>query len=434
MYAGNKKLSEVLSCLGAGKVHLRAILSREESGWVLRYIEIVVGVIPPAWRDLSWVYKEVAFLQTTSEASSLIQSFREALQQDSDACISEMNIKIPKLQDHSLGQWRPSKAQRLPERFPWPTSDWAISSENSVNTSWYTSGILTADNCPTFINTQEAIHAFQSGKFSTSISATLNGFGIIQIINRHAWIHKVNVEATAINIWIKGDSIRNTVVQLIDSSGYKSRKVGSTGRLRISYAKNLADDARLFLTDGSECLDYRVLGLQHPYSDDSRQNVEYEAIDDPDSEITRLITQGEGSALEYKRELPSNPEEKRKLVRTVAAFANGQGGEIVFGMDPNEATVVGLFGIDHVSERDRLTNIVRDLVTPCPLTDTRLYEFESKILIVLSVARGNQPPYGRLIKDSKVAEYYIRRGANTYPARPDEIREIVLYKSSQLNS
>jgi hypothetical protein len=50
---------------------------------------------------------------------------------------------------------------------------------------------------------------------------------------------------------------------------------------------------------------------------------------------------------------------------------------------------------------------------------------------VLTVSRGSDPPYGITLpgKKDKPAEFYIRRDATTFPARPDEIRNAVLAAS-----
>jgi Putative DNA-binding domain len=80
-----------------------------------------------------------------------------------------------------------------------------------------------------------------------------------------------------------------------------------------------------------------------------------------------LLSQGEGLQVEFKRQLPENSDEsKRTLLKTIAVFANGHGGSIVFGIEKDEATVRGLEGTDLIAARDRLTQLVRSIVTPHP--------------------------------------------------------------------
>lgn len=119
---------------------------------------------------------------------------------------------------------------------------------------------------------------------------------------------------------------------------------------------------------------------------------------------------------------------KRTVFKTVAAFANGHGGSVVFGVEKDEATVCGLHGTDLIAARDRLTQLARSIVTPAPEVEVRAHELDGKTLLVLTVSRGTDPPYGITLpgKKDKSAEFYIRRDATTFPARPDEIRNAVL--------
>lgn len=138
--------------------------------------------------------------------------------------------------------------------------------------------------------------------------------------------------------------------------------------------------------------------------------------------------------MEFKRQLPEDSvESKRTIFKTVAAFANGHGGSIVFGVESDEATVCGLNGIDLISERDRLAQLARSIVTPAPEVEVRSYEQDGKTLLVLAVSRGSDPPYGITLpgRQGKRVEFYVRRDATTFPARADEIRNVVLASAPQ---
>jgi hypothetical protein len=54
--------------------------------------------------------------------------------------------------------------------------------------------------------------------------------------------------------------------------------------------------------------------------------------------MEELLT-GESSSIEYKREVPSNSE---KYLKTIIAFANGNGGQMVFGIEDKTCKVVGI--------------------------------------------------------------------------------------------
>jgi predicted HTH transcriptional regulator len=93
--------------------------------------------------------------------------------------------------------------------------------------------------------------------------------------------------------------------------------------------------------------------------------VDIEVPEDPESEIQALLSLGEGLQVEFKRQLPEDSaESKRTIFKTVAAFANGHGGSIVFGVEKDEATVCGLDGIDLIALRDRRRSSPGQLLPP----------------------------------------------------------------------
>ena len=140
-------------------------------------------------------------------------------------------------------------------------------------------------------------------------------------------------------------------------------------------------------------LDYRAIGEYRAPTELAHAGVDVEIAEDPESEMQALLAQGEGLQVEFKRQLPENSDEhKRTVFKTVAAFANGYGGSIVFGVEKDEATVCGLDGIDLIAARDRLTQLARSIVTPAPAVEVQTYELDGKKLLVLTVSRGTDPP------------------------------------------
>ncbi|MHB8448850.1 MAG: AlbA family DNA-binding domain-containing protein [Mycobacteriales bacterium] len=110
-------------------------------------------------------------------------------------------------------------------------------------------------------------------------------------------------------------------------------------------------------------------------------------------------------------------------MKTVAAFATGDGGDIVFGVDRDEITVVGLTLDNAIVQRDRLYQLVRDRITPAPVVEVTPYDWDGKNLMVLSVPAGLEPPYALA---GQTPRFFVRRGTHTCPARPDEIRHAIL--------
>ena len=77
--------------------------------------------------------------------------------------------------------------------------------------------------------------------------------------------------------------------------------------------------------------------------------------------IKETINSPEGRTLEFKKQAP---EKLDNLLRTVTAFSNGSGGEILIGVDDNRK----LIGIDQdpFELEERLASSIHDRISPVP--------------------------------------------------------------------
>ncbi len=190
-----------------------------------------------------------------------------------------------------------------------------------------------------------------------------------------------------------------------------------------------APGAWLYLSRDRKWLDYRAIGEYTGAADLARAGVDVEVPEDPESEIQALLSQGEGLQVEFKRQLPGDSaESKRTVFKTVAAFANGHGGSIVFGVESDEATVCGLNGIDPVAERTGWPSSPgRSSPRHRKWRPARMNTTARRCWCSPSAAEPD-PPYGTTLpgKQGKPVEFYVRRDATTFPARADELRNAVL--------
>jgi predicted HTH transcriptional regulator len=135
-----------------------------------------------------------------------------------------------------------------------------------------------------------------------------------------------------------------------------------------------------------------------------------------------LATQGEGLHLEYKEKLPDTREEKRHVFKTVVAFANGDGGALLFGIrDDGEAC--GLVGKPQ-DVRSRLNDLIRDLVSPSPEVRVEVYRYNGHNILALHVGANSGIIYALTLNSNK-PEFYVRRDGTTFYAQPDEIASII---------
>src|SRR4029077_13708038 len=117
----------------------------------------------------------------------------------------------------------------------------------------------------------------------------------------------------------------------------------------------LPPGAWVVLRRGNEWLDRKFLSW--PYVRREQGGVEFHI--EPSTRLEVLVTRGEDPTTELKEGLPGEGDAAvRTVMKTVAAFANGGGGTIVFGVT-DDLEVVGISKQDSGPKaRDRLTGLV----------------------------------------------------------------------------
>lgn len=91
------------------------------------------------------------------------------------------------------------------------------------------------------------------------------------------------------------------------------------------------------------------------------------------------LLQGESKNVEYKEMVP---EDSQKYMKSVVAFANGDGGRIVFGIEDGTMQVVGIPQNDLFRLMDAITNAVTDSCAPMIIPDLFVQEVKGKSLII----------------------------------------------------
>ncbi len=131
----------------------------------------------------------------------------------------------------------------------------------------------------------------------------------------------------------------------------------------------------------------------------------------------------ESLQLEYKREVNLSSEKKR-LLRTVIAFANGKGGKIIFGVDDKTHSVIGFSEDSNLSTlADAITNSIMDNCTPQISHRIGIEEIEGKPVIVVEVFPGNFTPY--YLKEAGPQDgVFVRIAATTRQADATTLEEL----------
>jgi predicted HTH transcriptional regulator len=103
-------------------------------------------------------------------------------------------------------------------------------------------------------------------------------------------------------------------------------------------------------------------------------------------DVNRLIEQGEGFTVEFKRKV-STPE---KIARALIAFANTKGGAILFGVD-DDGSIVGVES--EKSETDLILQAGTVFCEPEIIPEIDIVPFSGKDVIVATVAESEDKPH-----------------------------------------
>lgn len=121
-------------------------------------------------------------------------------------------------------------------------------------------------------------------------------------------------------------------------------------------------------------------------------------------------------------------EEKRpkSWLKSISAFANGQGGSLFFGIDDN-GEVIGLDDVQHVSQS--ISTRIRDLMDPLPDVELIPLEVEGKKILQVKVSSGHYTPYYYIGDGQRMA--FIRVGDESLPATAEQMVRLVLKGSNK---
>ena len=427
---GSGTLAGLLAMLSEmdGEVFVRAaVCTGSHAVW---HVDAVVAppADPPGWQPQVWEYDEVTFIAARASSRALAAALDPG-----DAQVLSLggyDLTFPVVHEQVPWEHKPSRARYDSVLLPWPAvifQPWIQDRPGGEQTPL---GYVIGDDCPSFPSYQAAFRAFFYGDFTGTPGGQLpSGFGVVRVVDRRAWLERVRITPAALQVHVAGSDVVGARVELNSAAHRADVRVTGPGLVSLPLPDGLPPGAWLYLSRDRQWLDFRAIGEYRASADLAHAGVETEVPEDPESEIQALLAQGEGVQVEFKRQLPENSDEsKRTVFKTVAAFANGHGGSIVFGVEKDEATVCGLEEADLITARDRLAQLARSIVTPAPDAEVRQYEHDGKTLLVLAVSRGTDPPYGITLpgRQNRPAEFYVRRDATTFPARPDEIRNAVL--------
>lgn len=317
---------------------------------------------------------------------------------------------------------RESRWSGLYEPLEWPSEEWRLTDQTEHTQQ--PPDDLVADGAPSFV-TFAVAWASLLGIESSSNRSFSGSELVVRRQDTTGRLASVHVRATEVQVRLEGHHLRGAVVELAGNQPGPSRRLtrNAAHTVRFPLPGGLPPGSWVVLRKGDGWIDRRFLSW--PYALAQQPGVEH--VVEPSTRLEVLLAGGEGPTTEFKASLPGDDDDsKRKAMKTVAAFANGDGGSILFGVS-DDGEVIGLTPADAGPKaRDRLSNLIRNWVSQLvafhveslPATTAK-----DRRVLVLTVEPGDSPPYGAGTQPTDLV-YYVRRGATSFPISAHEVREL----------
>ena len=102
------------------------------------------------------------------------------------------------------------------------------------------------------------------------------------------------------------------------------------------------------------------------------------------------IKNGESKNIEFKIQLP---DDSKKYMKTIVAFANTSGGKIIIGVDDGTKDIIGVDPSTVFQIMDKIANAISDMCTPQIVPDITFQTIEGKCIVQIEIYPGQNRPY-----------------------------------------
>lgn len=132
------------------------------------------------------------------------------------------------------------------------------------------------------------------------------------------------------------------------------------------------------------------------------------------------IKKGESKNVEFKVQLP---DDSKKYVKTIVAYANTSGGRLLIGVDDTTKDIVGVEPSSVFQIMDKIANAVSDMCAPQIVPDITFQTVEGKCIVQVEIYPGqNRPYYIRSL--GKENGTYIRVAGTSRPADEAVLKDL----------
>nr|WP_330388637.1 RNA-binding domain-containing protein [Marvinbryantia formatexigens] len=129
-----------------------------------------------------------------------------------------------------------------------------------------------------------------------------------------------------------------------------------------------------------------------------------------------------GETTEYDKKQEVEMRKPKSWLKSVSAFANGNGGVLIFGIADDD-TVIGIEDIKNASEF--VSQKIKERIDPFPEVTMQIQSTEDgKNLLIVEVMKGQETPY--YYHGDGSTEAFIRLGNESVAANAAELKRLVL--------
>ena len=130
---------------------------------------------------------------------------------------------------------------------------------------------------------------------------------------------------------------------------------------------------------------------------------------------------GESKNLEFKESLPAK---SSKYMKTIVAFANGQGGKLIIGVEDDTKKIVGIDKNEAFKIMDAIANAIFDSCKPAIIPDIYMRTVNEATVIIVDIEAGRQRPY-YLAAEGLQHGVYVRVAGTTRAADEAMVKELL---------
>ena len=135
-------------------------------------------------------------------------------------------------------------------------------------------------------------------------------------------------------------------------------------------------------------------------------------------DIGKLI----GETTDYDKKVAVEVRKPKSWCKSVCAFANGDGGSLLFGI-ADDGEIVGL--VEPERDAETISEIIKTKIDPTPDFNLQFQTTDNgKVIVVLEVRKGDETPY--YYSDSGALETFVRIGNESVKASAVELKRLVL--------